>query len=102
MEVTFDVGTVAGETFLIGPAGIMPAGSVLAGAGGASAAIAGVGGVLGAGLFGYGIGSLIDAGITAALGKSLGESIYDWLYPEDQMPALDPLRTVKGKCPRVE
>jgi RHS repeat-associated protein len=43
--------------------------------------------VAAAGAAGYAIGTLIDCGITAALGKSLGDWLYDFEHPEDNAPA---------------
>jgi RHS repeat-associated protein len=68
---------------LVGPAGLMPAGLTVTGAGGASVAIGATAGLSGAFLVGYGIGSLVNACITNWIGtpgKPLGATVYDWLH----------------------
>jgi RHS repeat-associated protein len=106
--VTADVSLVSSA----GALGLQPAGAVLTGAvegtlgvplgvssgsviaGEGAAAIAGAGwlAVAGAAALGYTVGTLMDWGITAALGKTLGEAIYDRLHPEESAPAYDPTR----------
>jgi RHS repeat-associated protein len=69
------------DATIVAAAGTLPAGWILGGSAGTATAISAAGAVVGAGLAGYGIGTVIDYGITQALGKPLGVAIYDWLHP---------------------
>jgi hypothetical protein len=58
-------------------------------------------GVASAAAIGYGVGTLIDMGITRAFGKSIGEGLYDlydWLSSEENAPAYDPTRNGRRRC----
>lgn len=58
-----------------------------------TAPVTAVAGIVGAGVFGWGVGSVIDWAITNHVGKpgkSLGVAIYDFLHPEENLPAYDP------------
>jgi RHS repeat-associated protein len=87
--------TVAGIGLLQGD---LPVSVVFSGYAGAATAIAGSAGVMGAGLFGWGVGTLIDWTITKFADESLGDLVYDWWHPEDRAPAYDPM---KNCSPRV-
>ena len=56
-----------------------------------------LGAVLGAGIFGWGIGSVIDWGITRTLHKPLSARIYEALHPEEKLPPSDRTRDGKTK-----
>jgi len=79
-------------------AGLQPALPVLTGSLGSGIAASSALGVVAAGAAGYGVGTLIDMGITKALGESLGEALYDWLHPEENAPAYDPTRNRPRRC----
>jgi hypothetical protein len=51
-------------------------------------------GVMGAAVFGIGVGTVIDWHITNVRGpgRSLGESFYNFLHPEENLPAYDPTK----------
>jgi RHS repeat-associated protein len=94
-------GTVMAGQLGTGLVGIGGTGTVLNGGFGLGVAASGWIGVGSAAVVGLGIGTFIDWSYRQfGDKKSIGDDLYDWLHPEDNEPAYDPLKDPNGpKCP---
>jgi hypothetical protein len=80
---------------LTGPAGDMPALLALTESGAWASPLSGV---VGAASAGYLVGNFIEWSYEKAFGEMPADTLYNWLHPEDRMPAYDPS---KNCAPRV-